>query len=278
MLFITCIDKKLFCYNKDVLFICTYVHPEGSPFYSAFDLNDGINVLEDCICDTLVKLNNVDILMCGDFNGSTCTSNLIPDYVDVENVYNFDCTGLSNFIIRKSQDSVLNTYGKKLLLMCASLGLCMLNGICNGDLNGCYTYICDTGSSVNDYFLCSSDYLDNFFSKITLHVADRIESDHLPLEFTITYNHKEHISGNVNNEEVSGIPVFEKYQWNVEPAAEFFNRINSEKAHVFFDKINNLIDCDVNSALFLFNSFVKEQATDMKKKYTDRKEDEGEMV
>ena len=76
-----------------------------------------------------------------------------------------------------------------------------MNVICNGDfnaattanyqvlqlINGCrpwdnygkFTFISDQGSSVVDYFLMSSSFLDFVH---TFSVEDRIESDHMPVE------------------------------------------------------------------------------------------------
>ena len=60
-------------------------------------------------------------------------------------------------ISRHSEDKTLNSYGKQLLNMCVALGLWIMNDVCNGDPQGRYTYISDTGNSVNDYFLETDD-------------------------------------------------------------------------------------------------------------------------
>ena len=54
---------------------------------------------------------------------------------------------------RHSEDTTLNSYEKRLLSMCVELGLRIMNGTRNGDLQGRYTHTSDTGSSVND-FVC----------------------------------------------------------------------------------------------------------------------------
>ena len=41
--------------------------------------------------------------------------------------------------------------------MCFALDLWIMNGVCNGDPQGRYTYTSDTGNSVNDYFLETDD-------------------------------------------------------------------------------------------------------------------------
>ena len=49
----------------------------------------------------------------------------------------------------------MNAYGKNVLDMCTSLNLYLMNGVCNGDIQGHFTYISEFGSSVIDYFLLS---------------------------------------------------------------------------------------------------------------------------
>ena len=41
------IDKELFGVMKDILYVCAYVPPEGSPFYPYFDADNGIGLLEE---------------------------------------------------------------------------------------------------------------------------------------------------------------------------------------------------------------------------------------
>jgi exonuclease III len=145
-------DKKLFGINKDVLFVCAYVHPESSPFYVAYDVDDGISYLEDCLTEKLLS-NDVEILLCGDLNARV--AKIIPENIDIESMHHYCNNTFIDTLSRYSEDTVLNNYGKKFLYMCTSLGLCMLNGVCNGDLEGRYTYISDTGNSVNYYFVAS---------------------------------------------------------------------------------------------------------------------------
>ena len=145
------IDRKLFGTEKDILYVCAYVPPEGSPYYSYFDIDNGIGLLEECLTDCLLTLNDVYVILSGDLNGRT--SNISHNILSNENI--FDSLHKSDSVnsSRCSQDTVLNNYGKHLLNMCTALDLCILNGVCDGDLQGRYTYISETGCSVNDYFI-----------------------------------------------------------------------------------------------------------------------------
>ena len=86
---------------------------------------------------------------------------------------------------RKSQDNVVNYYGKLLLNLCTTFDLCILKGVCKGDIQGCYMYISETGSSVNDYFILSNDLYALIHSTSELCVTGRIESDHMPLTLRV---------------------------------------------------------------------------------------------
>ena len=43
------IDKSVFGLQKDVLYLCAYVPPEGSPYYNYSNVENGIGLLEDCL-------------------------------------------------------------------------------------------------------------------------------------------------------------------------------------------------------------------------------------
>ena len=69
--------------------------------------------------------------------------------------------------------------------MCTVFDLCILNGICNGDPQGRYTFISEAGCSVDDYFLLTCDFFATVFDSCMLNVAERTESDHMPVELHI---------------------------------------------------------------------------------------------
>jgi hypothetical protein len=75
-MFVFLCDKCIFGTEKDVLFVCTYIPPEGSPYYAYYDLDNGISLLEEFICDYLIDSDDVFILICGDLNSRT--SNNFP--------------------------------------------------------------------------------------------------------------------------------------------------------------------------------------------------------
>ena len=139
------------------------------------------------------------MLLSGDLNSRT--ANIFPELYDNTNEPEFQHTSAPlNTFSRKSEDSIHNNYGKMLLNLCTAFNLCILNGMCKGDHDGCYTYISDNGSSVNDYFLISYDLFDEISDICKFVVHDRIDSDHLPvtlhlsLKYNDDYMHKKKIN------------------------------------------------------------------------------------
>ena len=56
---------------------------------------------------------------------------------------------------RRSQDSEENDFGKLFQELCTQFDLCLLNGACEVDERGFYTFVSATGNSVIDYFALS---------------------------------------------------------------------------------------------------------------------------
>ena len=111
--------------------------------------------------DILLSLDDVYVILCGDLNGRT--SNRFPDTSSMINSQHTPYTHVETEpISRRSEGKTLNSYGKQLLNKCVALDLSIMNGVCNGDPQGRYTYISDTGNSVNDYSLVT----DNLFALV----------------------------------------------------------------------------------------------------------------
>ena len=72
-------------------------------------------------------------------------------YEEIENVFSIE---------RKSEDIVVNNFGKHLLELWKEMGLSVLNGICLTDSQGEYTYISSTGKSIIDYFITEPEIYD----------------------------------------------------------------------------------------------------------------------
>ena len=105
--------------------MCAYVPPQSSPYYNVYDVKSGIELLEACLSDILVSLDDVYV----DLNGRT--SAIFPNTVSSTDYEDVLCRHEENeSISRCSEDVSLNSYGKQLLSMCVTLGLYIMNGVC----------------------------------------------------------------------------------------------------------------------------------------------------
>ena len=92
----------------DVVYMCAYVPPENSPYCSAFDIDDGISLLEKSLADAMLSLDNVYLLLCGDLNSRT--ANEFPINQSRNDVFTRPVVETPT---RCSEDTVLNSFGKK---------------------------------------------------------------------------------------------------------------------------------------------------------------------
>lgn len=84
--------------------------------------------------------------------------------------------------VRNSKDKVKNAEGRKLLEMVEENGWEILNGNMEGDEKGEFTFVGGKGNSVIDYVLIDQKVKEEIKC---FRIAERIESDHLPLEVEI---------------------------------------------------------------------------------------------
>ena len=256
------LNKKLFGLDRDVLYICAYVPPENSSYYTACDIENGILLLEEIVTDIILSLDDVYIILCGDLNGRT--SNICPNILEEDN--NGIMQKEDTIVKRCSEDKVLNSYGKRLLNMCTVFGLYILNGICNGDLQGRYTYLSDAGNSVNDYFVISKELYDSVQNNCRLHITGRVESDHMPVEFYVGL--EEFVTQKTMEDQNLYI---ERFEWREEYSQCFTDAMNSYDCKKRIDFATDLIDTNINQALKVFTDCLKEKAEIMRKRtYVNR--------
>ena len=263
------VNKSLLGAEKDVVIVCAYIQPEGSPFYNHFVADNGISILEECLTDCVLSFGDIDFIVCGDLNSRT--ANFSPDICA-----DFACSVVPlesqpPCMNRSSCDGLLNNYGKLLLNLCTAFDLNIMNGLCQGDQQGCYTCIVASGSSVNDYFLVSNDFFSIFHDYCYMYVSDRIDSDHLPLEFLVYLSHV----GNYEPDRGESM-VCDKFVWNDDNALMYKENLCKPDMRAIFMQAMNLIDNDINRALTLFNDYIKSCAECMKKQMKFNKDGRNE--
>ena len=175
-------------------------------------------MLESCIYDLYDKHPNCGFVIMGDLNGRVSNTQPINEG-NIANRYTDNINTVSFFINdepihrRKSEDATTNAFGRSLIELCATFEFVILNGLCNGDEEGAFTFISPNGNSVIDYCIVSSDLLVNHM-KMSVH--SRVDSWHMPISLVM----------HVTNKPVSSESSysFEKFVWNM----NFINQFNME--------------------------------------------------
>jgi exonuclease III len=209
------LDKVAFNFVEDVFLGLTYIPPQNSTFYHAHDV-DFFDVLQH---DCSKYSSDGCVVLCGDFNARVSNK---ADYILAETGIERVVRQAENLVtntnlpVRVSCDVHSNAFGSKLLDLCKSTGLCIVNGRTGKDgSKGEFTCYASRGSSVVDYVLTSADNFvlikDFFVCEPTPH------SDHAPLHLSLACSSHGAIQEEINSPRVTveclrwkqeGIPAF----------------------------------------------------------------------
>ena len=174
------LDKTLFNFSRDVIFINVYVPPENSPAYDGERGSLSV-VLESCFAE--LSTLNVELILSGDLNARTANLN---DYIvckddvkELQEIYELIDGDIG--IERISEDKITNKFGHELLNFCKVHSLYIANGRF-GDLSSMSTFINRNGQSLIDYFVVSKNVFWKIYNVSTLIST---ESCHVPVELII---------------------------------------------------------------------------------------------
>lgn len=175
------IQGPLCSLNSDLYLGCVYIPPNNSSFHRVYNC-DIFNELESQITTYLAKGK---VMLLGDINARTSNRDdfIFNDFIN--------CDILSEVIelltyeidkplpVRINPDKVVNEYGSKLLSLCKSSGLRILNGRHKHALDRDYTFCGGRGLSVVDYFISTPDIFD--ITEKFIVSSFTTFSDHAPL-------------------------------------------------------------------------------------------------
>ena len=253
------LSKELFGTESDIVLLGTYVPPVNSVYYKDTDISSGLSIVEQCMMDVMESMGDPPFILFGDLNARTGKENAAFDDVFLEK-----STNTEEFVFRFSKDTDLNEFGKQLLCLCEQFDLTIVNGTC-GEESGNYTYVSSSGCSVIDYFVVSNRIS---LSSLSLKVAEKIESKHMPLELLIK----------VQNSDVGfqrNLPKtykIAKYIWCTEKEQDFSSNLLSGEVKTCFSEAEELIDIDINLSLKKFNEGIQIAGQCMKKEIVIGKE------
>ncbi|KAK7450703.1 hypothetical protein BaRGS_00039886 [Batillaria attramentaria] len=197
--------------------------------------------------DIVQKYGDVLFLLCGDFNARTAAES--PLTIDITSFSSNDVlTDRDDVAYRQSQDFTVNDYGSCLLQLCSQFDLFILNGACNGDMDGNYTFISQQGCSVIDYFIISSAVS---FLCCHMSVDEKINSAHMPITCRLLCTADIPVTGKCE-------PVFvRRMRWSSDLVNVFHDSMQSEEVGQQLQAARNLIPFDINTAVDTFISCLK---------------------
>ena len=238
------LKKSLLKTNRDVLYLCTYVHPSNNVFYTNKEYDNTLEMLESFITEQLIKDDDLDIILSGDINariGEWCYTQ------HMGNDENNDTDGATYH--RTAQDCQTNPNGRKLIEISNAFDLIPLSGLTEKNFDNSYTFISNRGNSTIDHFLCSPDLLPS----ITNHkVLNRIESQHLPVTITID------TKLNRSNDKIERSGSVKKFKWQPDKAHECTNIMNkADSQSCFQEAINQADQNNIDQSVNLFTCLMQ---------------------
>ncbi|MEW8548127.1 MAG: reverse transcriptase family protein, partial [Candidatus Thiodiazotropha sp.] len=242
---------------KDIICGAIYISPEGSRYCTL----DCFDFLERDLMAFVNEHENSEICLFGDFNART--SNLDDSLFIDDNTLNnlnidfdmLDCSGshnVSSIPDRVSYDKKVNNYGYRLIELCKTLGINILNGRCGMDKNlGLFTC---KDASVVDYIIASPNLFQSVIDFQVLDFDSILSDVHCPLVLHIDgFSEGSISSGEVPQNNIS--EVRKKIVWKNDSHTAFAESISldevrevctlmDEYKHINDDNINNLINVD----------------------------------
>ena len=247
------VKKEFLGTPHDVLYINTYIHPVGSVFYTNKDYQNTLDEIEQFILDQTEGRNELDIILGGDLNARVGDWSYQEDVEEGREEEEDE----GKTYRRKTQDLVINNYGKRLIEICTMFGLTPLGGLKEKSFDSKFTFIGHRGSSHIDHFVVSTSLLDKISS---FKIVDRIESSHLPITLTLNCNSGEE---QVQQQEKK----ISKSKWQEDKVEECREILLNEKTKKDLKRAEQLVETDIDGSLQVFNKIMKKANNPMKKTF-----------
>ena len=158
-----------------IYFSLESIPPEKSKLYSNIQLLENFDFF-DCLSEEIRHFTYLGaVYICGDFKSRT--GSRFVDLLDSDE-------HTSNSPCRRSLDSIVNTFGHKLISICKENDLKILNGCLEP---GRFTFVSHTGSSVVNYFISQTR---NYHKILNMDINPSEFSDHCIVEATFNAKFK----------------------------------------------------------------------------------------
>ena len=247
---------------KDVILISAYVPPYSSQYYTLYNSNNGIHLLEDFIVNIKIKNPHCGYIISGDLNARTSSKQPMIECENVSRFFNNTCphdewkSNEFDLYARNSEDHVISTYGASLIELCASFNLIILNGLCDSDLLGNFTNISPHGNSVVDYFIVSECLMS---SELDMKVDDNITSWHMPIILYVSFNKNMTIPSKI-------LKDYDKIIWDKTKLADFITALKAPDVLSTLKNVSIGSEFDVNNCISPLCGVLMNASHCMKKK------------
>ncbi|CAG2221968.1 unnamed protein product [Mytilus edulis] len=207
------VSKDVTICGQDYYVGCVYLPPISSNYYKMYEC-DIFYELINCVEKYSTESSKVFLL--GDMNARTAIGN---DFIKHDSLYGsifddfnhiFNYMSDNNLPVRRNPDQGTNEYGTKLLNLCRSTGLRIVNGRHKDGTANDFTFCGSRGMSVVDYLIVPFDY----FHIVEQFIVSNFTSfsDHAPLHIrlqckALSYTHEQ------QNLNVSS-STFDSFRWN----------------------------------------------------------------
>ncbi|CAG2187344.1 unnamed protein product [Mytilus edulis] len=250
------LDKTFFSFDRNVFLCFLYIPPSNSSY--TLRTNFDKQIFEKLEADIAKYSILGDIILMGDLNAHINCKEL--DFITNEVDDSLDNFLPTNYVadnvckVRNTQvHQKTNNYGKLILDLCTESQLRILNGRTLGDSKGKITFYNHNGVSIDDYCLCSSEFLPSIVN-FSVGQFEPTISDHCPISITIHFQLVKKSFDNYVNPTLRRVKLTTKRE-------EMFK---SNMLKVNFGTINNDVDnltpkIDENNT---FNSNVTQSVND----------------
>jgi CRISPR/Cas system-associated protein endoribonuclease Cas2 len=108
----------------------------------------------------------------------------------------------------------------------------------------------------------SCDLLALMWDDCSLNILDRVESSHMPVVMKIKCPNEMFVFEDINCQD----DVIDKFVWNDALKDDYVNSLCSSSSSSRLEDAINLIDTDIDQALYMFNEIIRNSAQQMKKR------------
>ena len=231
------LSKEYFKLEVDIFVACVYIPPRNSTYFQK-QSTDMFDILESKLA---MYSSMGQIVLVGDFNSRTATekdyiSQDTSKHIPVNMCYRID-KDLGN---RSNEDSKICESGKRLIEICITSELRILNGRTLGDMFGRFTCHKPWGQSAVDYVLVHHSLLKHI-RYFKVHEFEGDMSDHCLISFNLQVGHKDFSKNN----ELNLFPL--KYKWDESCKELFCNEMQSPAIQGQLSKLQGEITNDISS-------------------------------